>query len=109
MAGEITVLKLINGEEVLGEVTAEYSPTTGQHSYVIKNPAVIGMVPDPNGGMPKIGMGEYVPLADQKEIRINFDKVLFEYSPKKPIKDHYTSMFSPILQPQRASGLILPS
>ena len=94
----ILILKLITGEEVLGEI--ESSSDT---EFVILNPVGIAVVRGPNG-QPNVGFAPFPlhaePMKDSTVI-IAKKHVVYSYVPAKDFIDNYNQIFG--------SGIVLPN
>jgi len=98
---EIIALKLVTGEEVLGEVPPleEFSSST---HIRLKNPVGISIVRGQDG-MPNVGFSPF-PLHSEdksgKTIDINMNSVVYSYDPAEDFKSNYNQIFG--------SGIIVP-
>ena len=100
---DIIALKLVTGEEILGECSGvSTGPTSDNHFYRLKNPVGISIVRGQNG--PNIGFSPF-PLHSEdksgKEIDINAQHVVYSYQPAEDFIELYESIYG--------SGLILPN
>lgn len=95
---KIIVLKLVTGEEVLGENISD------QPDYFkIKNPVGISIVRGQNG-QPNVGFSPFPLHAEQKTdstIDINTSSVVYSYEPAEDFKSNYNQIFG--------SGIVLPN
>lgn len=99
----VSILKLLNGDELLAEIVLN-----GPNTVNIKNPVRIVVMPnkiDPK--TPNIGFAPWADFSDDKTFTIDKSHVICIMSPIKQFVDQYNSMFGKIVTPQ--SGLILPS
>ena len=62
---DVTVFKMISGEEVMGKIIEEQDGF-----YMLKQPASI-MMTDQGGGKVGVGIAPYMPYAKEKQIQIN--------------------------------------
>ena len=95
---DILILKLITGEEVLGEV--ESSSDT---EFVIQNPVGIAVVRGQDG-RPNVGFAPFPLHAEQvKDSTVIIAKkhVVYSYVPAKDFIDNYNQIFG--------SGIVLPN
>lgn len=83
----IKLLKLVNGDDVIGDVD-ETSPTF----FLIKKPALIGMQPNQHGQV-SLGLADMLPLSDDKDVRIERVHVLYATTPKMDLRNAYSQMF----------------
>jgi hypothetical protein len=104
MATNIKILKLVTGEELLGEVTqAAPIPT----AVSIKNPVRIIVMPnkvDPK--TPNVGFAPWAEFSDQKTFTIDKSHVLCIIDPIKEFVNQYNTMFGGLVVP--TSNLIMP-
>ncbi len=104
MVTNIKILKLVTGEELLGEVT-QTSPIPNAIS--IKNPVRIIVMPnkmDPK--TPNVGFAPWAEFSDQKSFTIDKSHVLCIIDPIKEFINQYNSMFGGLVVP--TSNLIMP-
>ena len=95
---EIKILKLITGEEVLGEVEIE-----SETEIVLVNPVGVAIVRGKDG-QPNVGFAPFPMHAEPKTgSTIAFAKrnVLYSYVPAKEFVDNYNQIFG--------SGIVLPN
>ena len=105
MASNLVILKLITGEEIMGEVTS--SPTQASQEYTIKNPVRIVVMPtktDPR--TPTVGFAPWVEWSEDKVFTIHKAHVIVSMKPVQEFINQYNTMFGGIVAP--ASKLILP-
>lgn len=101
MASNIKLLKLINGEELLAEVTDEEGSTVK-----IKNTVRIIMMPskaDPK--TPSVGLAPWAEFSEDKEIVLYKTHILCIMTPIREFINQYNSIFGGIVLP--SSKLIL--
>jgi hypothetical protein len=92
----IKVLKMINGEELIGDVTE-----TLDGKYNIKNAVTLGMVE--RGQLGFIG---YMPYADLKDgITIEANKVLFVVPVETKLENEYQAAFGKVIVPKNSLKL----
>jgi len=95
---EIKILKLITGEEVLGEVEIE-----SETEVVLVNPVGVAIVRGKDG-QPNVGFAPFPMHAEQKTgTTIAFAKrnVLYSYVPAQDFINNYSQIFG--------SGIVLPN
>jgi len=99
---EIIALKLVTGEEVLGEVPPikEFSSET---HIRLRNPVGISIVRGKDG-QPNIGFSPFPLHAEQKTgttIDISLNSVVYSYEPAEDFRSNYDQIFG--------SGIVLPN
>ena len=82
----IRAIRLINGDEIIGEVVGE---TDG---YTIEKPAVFQITEGP-GGQPQIAMGPYAPLSKDTKFKINESVIVFVYLPLEDLANNYNQNY----------------
>lgn len=96
---KIIAIKLITGEEVLGEEVSSQS----ERFLTLKNPVGISIVRGPNG-QPNVGFAPF-PLHSEdktgKTIDILCSHVVYSYDPAEDFKSNYDQIFG--------SGIVLPN
>jgi Sm_like domain len=100
----VKLIKLITGEELLGEV-ASTSPIPT--SVVLKNPVRIVVMPnkiDPK--TPNIGFAPWAEFSDEKEFVLDKSHILCIMTPIIEFVNQYNSMFGGLVVPK--SNLIIP-
>lgn len=93
---DIRVLKLITGEEVLGEIVSDSAVIR------VKNPVGIAVVRD-KSGMPNVGFAPFPLHAESKSgLTVDFERqnVVYSYVPAEDFIRNYDQIFG--------SGIILP-
>ena len=94
----IIVLKLITGEDVLGEIQSE-----SETEFVIENPVGVAVVRGKDG-QPNVGFAPFPIHAPQKKGAtsvLSKKHVVYSYVPAQDFIDNYTQIFG--------SGIILPN
>ena len=94
---KILALKLITGEELLGEVESE-----SETEFVIENPVGIAVVRGKDGN-PNIGFSPFPLHAEQKTgntIALSKKNVVYSYVPAEDFVNNYNQIFG--------SGIVLP-
>ncbi len=102
MINNIKIVKLVNGDEILGEIMP-----SGDAVCNIKNPVRIVVMPnklDPK--TPNIGFAPWADFSDDKTFTIDKSHVLCIMSPIKEFVNQYNSMFGGLVVP--TSNLIMP-
>jgi len=95
MATNVKIIKLVNGDELLAEVT------TTTDILKIKNPVRIIVMPnkiDPK--TPNIGFAPWADFSEDKSFTLDMSHVLCIMTPIKEFINQYNSMFG---------GLVLPT
>lgn len=91
-------MKLVTGEELLGDVESE-----SETEYVIENPVGIAVVRGQNG-QPNVGFSPFPLHAEQKKdsvITIAKKHVVYAYTPAEDFITNYNQIFG--------AGIVLPS
>lgn len=94
---EVIALKLVTGEDVLGEVESK-----SETELVIVNPVGIAVVRGPDG-KPQVGFSPFPIHSEQKPdavVAFAHKHVVYSYVPAKDFIDNYSSIFG--------SGIVLP-
>ena len=94
---EIKILKLITGEEVLGEVEIE-----SETELVLVNPVGVAIVRGKDG-QPNVGFSPFPLHAEQKSgqtIAFSKKNVVYSYVPAEDFVNNYNQIFG--------SGIVLP-
>ena len=95
---KILALKLVTGEEILGEIESE-----SESEFVIENPVGIAIVRDPKTGQPSVGFAPFPIHAEQKTgatVALNKKNVVYSYVPAEDFINNYNQIFG--------SGIVLP-
>ena len=95
---DIKLFKLINGEEVLGELESE-----SETEYVLSNPVGIAIVRGKDG-QPNVGFAPFPLHAEQKKgetIAFSKKNVVYCYVPAEDFINNYNQIFG--------SGIVLPN
>ena len=104
MAANVKILKLITGEELLGEIESEFT-----NPIKIKNPVRIVVMPnkiDPK--TPNVGFAPWAEFSDDKEFIIDRSHIVAIINPIKEFINQYNSMFGGIILNPNGPGLIFP-
>lgn len=94
---EIIVLKLITGEEVLGEIDSQ-----SETEYVLVNPVGIAVVRGKDG-QPSVGFAPFPIHAEQKTdatVALTKKNVVYSYVPAEDFITNYKQIFG--------SGIVVP-
>lgn len=102
MAANIKLLKLINGQEIIGECVKEQP-----ESMTIKNPVRVIVVPSKtNPAAPTVAFAPWAEFAEQKEFTIHKAHIIVSMDPVADFINNYNQMFGGIVVP--SSKLIVP-
>jgi len=94
---KILAMKLVTGEEILGEIESE-----SETEFVISNPVGIAIVRGKDG-QPNVGFAPFPIHAEQKSgatIALAKKNVVYSYTPAEDFISNYNSIFG--------SGIVLP-
>jgi hypothetical protein len=94
---KILTMKLVTGEEILGEIESE-----SETEFVIINPVGIAIVRGKDG-QPNVGFAPFPLHAEQKTgatVAINKKSVVYSYVPAEDFVNNYNQIFG--------SGIVLP-
>jgi len=103
MAANVKILRLVSGEELLGEVLV--NEVVGE--LMIKNPVRIVVMPnklDPK--TPNVGFAPWAEFTDQKSFKLDMSHILCIMEPIKEFINQYNTMFGGLVVP--SSNLIMP-
>lgn len=92
----VLVLKLVTGEDILGEINED------ETHVIITNPVQIAMMPGQNG-QPNIGFAPWPIHSGQKtdaEYMIHKKHVVYHYAPAQEYLNNYNQIFG--------SGIVIP-
>jgi hypothetical protein len=101
MAANVKILRLVTGEELLGEVLDL------NNTIQIKNPVRIVVMPnkvDPK--IPNVGFAPWAEFSDDKTFTIDKSHIIAIINPIKEFINQYNSMFGGLVVP--SSNLIMP-
>ncbi len=94
MAEEIFLLKLVNGEEILGKT--EESDTM----FFVKKPIQVFQIPDKDSGKMRMGIADYMPHVDNSNIMVLKTSVAVIAVPKEEMVAQYREITSDIILPE---------
>jgi len=94
MQGELRIVKLSTGEEVVGNLVERNGVT-----YRIEHPCLLGIAMGPNGKA-NLQMQPMLIFSDQKVVEINRDHIIYEVSVAIEIKNKYNEIYG--------SGIVVP-
>lgn len=95
---KILAMKLVTGEEILGEIESE-----SETEIVLVNPVGIAIVRDPKTGQPNVGFAPFPLHAEQKTgatVALSKKSVVYSYQPAEDFVNNYNSIFG--------SGIVVP-
>jgi predicted P-loop ATPase/GTPase len=102
MATNIKNLRLLNGQDILGEIIKETKDT-----ITLKNPVRVMVVPSQmNPKEPSVGFAPYCEWSEDKEVEINAAHVLARLNPITEFINQYNAVFGGVMVPD--SKLIIP-
>lgn len=102
MAINLKLFKLINGNEVLAEVSNE----TDTH-VTLKNPVRVVVMPSKTSAQtPTVGFAPWAEFSDEKEFTMHKAHVIVSMVPVQEFVNQYNTMFGGIIAP--TSKLIVP-
>jgi hypothetical protein len=93
----ILAMKLVTGEEILGEIESE-----SETEFVVCNPVGIAIVRGKDG-QPNVGFAPFPLHAEQKTgatVALNKKNVVYSYTPAEDFVNNYNQIFG--------SGIVLP-
>lgn len=90
----IKIIRLLTGEEILGEVTKETDLTLS-----VKNPVRVVVVPTSDPNNPKVGFGPFTQWSEDKELTLNRSHVTFTSTPITEFLNQYSAMFGGLVVP----------
>lgn len=102
MAANLKILRLVTGEEIMGEITNETDT-----KVTLKNPVRVIVVPnkaDPNN--PSVGFAPFMQWSDDKELTLNLNHVITTVSPITEFVNQYNGMFGGLVVPN--SKILVP-
>lgn len=94
MQGELRILKLATGEEIVGNVVEKNGI-----AYRIENPCVLGIMMGPNGKA-NLQMQPMLIFSEQKVVEISRAHIVYEVSVAIEIQNKYNEIYG--------SGIVLP-
>lgn len=102
MAQNIKILKLLNGEEIIGEVLDNGSSLGGDNTKIrISNPIRIVVMPSRNDPKtPTVGFAPWLEFTDEKNFTIDRAHVIVVMNPIKEFINQYNSI---------TGGLVVPT
>ena len=93
----LRILRLLTGEEVVGEITSEDA-----NHYTVENPCTLGIAMT-QSGKPALNMQPMLLFSEQKVVKINRQHVMFDVSVAIEIQNKYNEIYgSGIVVAQKA-------
>ena len=88
----IKIVKLITGEELIADVTADHNGIT------LKQPCAIQLMPGRAEGQTMMGLIPYASYTEDFQVLVSLDKVVWQEKPSKEIYNQYNSAFGSGIQ-----------
>lgn len=102
MATNLKLLKLISGDEIIGEILSETNI-----EVIIKNPVRVVVMPSKaNPQTPTVGFAPWAEFSEDKQFSIHKAHVIASMKPVQEFINQYNAMFGGIVAP--SSKLIVP-
>lgn len=98
----IKVIRLVTGEEIIGEVTSDSGTV-----LTVKNPVRILVIPTADQNNPKVGFGPFTQWTEDKDLTFDKSHVMFIATPITEFVNQYTAMFGGLVVPP-SSKIITP-
>ena len=95
MNEKIRILKLINNEEIVGEIEEET-----EEKYRVKNPCSLGITVNESGN-PALSMTPMLFFSEQKMVELKKSHVLYNVSVATEIQNRYNQVYG--------SGIVVPN
>lgn len=104
MKSNIKLIRLLNGEELMAEV----SPFPDSNSVIqLKNVIRIVMIPPKGPGQePTVGLAPFCQYSNDKEFEFQLSHILVMMNPIPEFLNQYQSLFGKLMTPQKS--IILP-
>ena len=83
----LRILRLLTGEEVVGDITSEDA-----NHYTIENPCTLGLAMT-QSGKPALNMQPMLFFSEQKIVKINRQHVIFDVSVAIDIQNKYNEIY----------------
>lgn len=94
MQGELRILKLTTGEEIVGNLVEKNGV-----AYRMENPCLLGIAMGPNGKA-NLQMQPMLLFSEQKVVELNRDHIIYDVSVANEIQNKYNEVYG--------SGIVLP-
>jgi hypothetical protein len=107
MALNVKLIRLLNGEELIGELITD---TENTNKIVVKNPLRVLVIPSKSTPQtPTVGFAPWMEFSDDKKFELDMSHVLCIMNPIKEFINQYNSTFGGIITPTKTpSGIIFP-
>ena len=97
MATNIKLLKLISGDEIIGEILSETNI-----EVVIKNPVRVVVMPSKaNPQAPTVGFAPWAEFSEDKQFSIHKAHVIASMKPVQEFINQYNAMYSGLVLPEK--------
>jgi hypothetical protein len=107
MATNIKIIRLLTGEEVLGEVVENHTSEVYRYSLLLKNPVRVVVVPNKaQPDQPGVAFAPFCHWTKDTEIEINGDLIVATMNPVVDFINQYNATFGGLVVPD--SKIILP-
>lgn len=90
---KIMCLKLSSGEEVIGKLSEQ-----GTVQTIVKDVALVIMMPGQAQGQYSLGLMPFLPYADSKTFAFNSQHVIVQFKPSLDMLNNYNRMFGSGIQ-----------
>ena len=101
MKNDLRILKLITGEEIVGNITER-----GGGLISIENPCLLGIAMGPNGKA-SLQMQPMLIFSEQKVVELQLNHVIYNISVAQEIQNRYNEIYgSGIVMPKKQSIII---
>lgn len=94
MQGELRILKLTTGEEIVGNLVEKNGV-----AYRMENPCLLGIAMGPNGKA-NLQMQPMLLFSEQKVVDLNRNHIIYDVSVANEIQNKYNEVYG--------SGIVLP-
>ena len=101
MQGELRILKLTTGEEIVGNLVEKNGV-----AYRIENPCLLGIAMGPNGKA-NLQMQPMLLFSEQKVVELNRDHIIYDVSVANEIQNKYNEVYGSKLVTPGEKKLIL--
>ena len=107
MALNVKLIRLLNGEELIGELITD---TENTNKIVIKNPLRVLVIPSKSTPQtPTVGFAPWMEFSDDKKFELDKSHIMCIMNPIKEFVNQYNSTFGGIITPTKtSSGIIFP-
>lgn len=92
--GNISVVKLISGDEIVAEVTN----ISNKESVSLKNPMLLVMQQKPDGGV-GVAILPYASSVEDDTIEVGYDKIIYIHTAKSELIEYYNKVHGNIVVP----------